>query len=782
LFLLSSAIILLKNYDIDKRYKSYVELGYYIILKYSLITRDYKPIYDFSINFGFYPIAKALTDNKLIFIDTILNNSIQYLIESQYGYSGLTETYAQHDVRNFILNSERTEISLVAPTSYGKSSLIIEDIKNNLLKRNFVAIIVPSKSLLTQTYRALKNANLNQKIIIHDEMYENESRFISVLTQERALRLLNKNPELFFDSLYIDEAHNLFNKDSRTILLSRLIKLNKKRNVDQKLIYLSPLIADSDNLKFEKEQDIVEQRIEFNMKEPELYELGLDSDIRKYNRFLDTFYSIGKEVNYFKYILNNSTEKTFIYLYSPKKIEMFADELFNEISENSIELDSELKITIENLKKYVHDDFYEIEYLKRGIIYLHGKLPDNIKEYLEYKFSNLKSVKYLIANRVVLEGMNLPVDSLFILNTYNLHTKDLTNLIGRVNRLNQIFNSENINLESLIPKIYFVNNEKYNRSHSNMSKKISSLRVGAFVDELDNPLLLKFDFNKFNTDKEQDRKTLDKCNEIIKNEKFVLNEQTDGISKLAKKMLELGMNSLYKVNDILCKELYARIIRKSERSRIYIDEDIIELIREIFIAGLDEYIIDDEFRRLEIDEAVSYYKNFITISKSKSLKENISNMVSYFKKRQKSANSKFYIGGSFGEIPYERENGYGECVYVDLKAKDYKQLVNLAIIKLKIENDFVNYKLIMFFQILLDYEIISQEKYNSVVYGTNDKSKLNLLKMGLTINVINRLDADKQIEHIMVDENNIIHGNSEFQKYYKEIDDFFRFELDKFLC
>ena len=37
-FLLSSAIILSKNYSMDKRYQSYAELAYYIILKYSLIT------------------------------------------------------------------------------------------------------------------------------------------------------------------------------------------------------------------------------------------------------------------------------------------------------------------------------------------------------------------------------------------------------------------------------------------------------------------------------------------------------------------------------------------------------------------------------------------------------------------------------------------------------------------------------------------------------------------------------------------------------------------------
>ena len=81
---------------------------------------------------------------------------------------------------------------------------------------------------------------------------------------------------------------------------------------------------------------------------------------------------------------------------------------------------------------------------------------------------------------------------------------------------------------------------------------------------------------------------------------------------------------------------------------------------------------------------------------------------------------------------------------------------------------------------MLDYEIISKKYYNILVYGTNDETKLSLLKQGLTINIINKLYLDNQIKNIMIDENNIASGNEEFEEYKKTLDDFFRFEIDKY--
>ena len=56
--------------------------------------------------------------------------------------------------------------------------------------------------------------------------------YLQLLHRERALRLIEQN--LIFDSLYIDEAHELFNFDfglkhaNRSLLLARLLKLQQE--------------------------------------------------------------------------------------------------------------------------------------------------------------------------------------------------------------------------------------------------------------------------------------------------------------------------------------------------------------------------------------------------------------------------------------------------------------------------------------------------------------------------------------------------------------------------
>ena len=412
-FLLTVAIILLRKYEKDNRLTSFVELAYSIILKYSLSFNDFAPLYDFSVNIGYYPIAQAITDFEQIQIDNIASAIIPTLIDDDYKRESIIETYGQKYTRDQILSSTSKDICYIAPTSFGKSSIILEHIATHWETLKRVAVIVPTKSLLMQSYRAIRRKEFDAKIIIHDEMYNSEERFIAVLTQERALRLLDKH-DIFFDCLYIDEAHRLLERDSRSILLSRLIRLNRQRNEETEVIYLSPLVTDTNNLKTDESQEIFEQRIRFNIKEPELYEYCTDGTVQKYNRFIDTFFPIGHSETMFSYILQNATEKSFCYLYAPRKIEQFAEEFSQSIT--TVQDSPELKEVIKNLKEYVHDEFYAIEYIKKGIIYLHGKMPDNVKEYLEYKYSQIPELQFIIANKVILEGINLPISSLFVLN------------------------------------------------------------------------------------------------------------------------------------------------------------------------------------------------------------------------------------------------------------------------------------------------------------------------------------------------------------------------------
>ena len=213
-FLLTVAIILLRKYERDNRLTSFVELAYFIILKYSLSFSDFAPLYDFSVNIGFYPIARAIEEFEQIQIDNIETAIIHALIDDGYRRESIIETYEQKHTRNQILRSTNKDICYIAPTSFGKSSIVLEHIAAHWEVFKKIAVIVPTKSLLMQSYRAVRSKGFDAKVIIHDEMYNNEERFIAVLTQERALRLLDKH-NTYFDCVYIDEAHRLLERDPR---------------------------------------------------------------------------------------------------------------------------------------------------------------------------------------------------------------------------------------------------------------------------------------------------------------------------------------------------------------------------------------------------------------------------------------------------------------------------------------------------------------------------------------------------------------------------------------
>lgn len=770
-FLLTVAIILLRKYEKDNRLTSFVELAYSIILKYSLSFNDFAPLYDFSVNIGYYPIAQAITDFEQIQIDNIASAIIPTLIDDDYKRESIIETYGQKYTRDQILSSTSKDICYIAPTSFGKSSIILEHIATHWETLKRVAVIVPTKSLLMQSYRAIRRKEFDAKIIIHDEMYNSEERFIAVLTQERALRLLDKH-DIFFDCLYIDEAHRLLERDSRSILLSRLIRLNRQRNEETEVIYLSPLVTDTNNLKTDESQEIFEQRIRFNIKEPELYEYCTDGTVQKYNRFIDTFFPIGHSETMFSYILQNATEKSFCYLYAPRKIEQFAEEFSQSIT--TVQDSPELKEVIKNLKEYVHDEFYAIEYIKKGIIYLHGKMPDNMKEYLEYKYSQIPELQFIIANKVILEGINLPISSLFVLNGTNLYGKDLTNLIGRVNRLNLVF-SQPPKLGLLMPQVHFVNSEEYNRRRGNFENKIRLLRSSVFADNVKNPTLENFDIeNKENKD------NVDKCKEIVENESIFFAVAEDPIQELKRQMISLGMNTIYTISDELCQTILEKINRIKDRPELH-ESHFLERLRYLFIRHCDSNIIDNEFARLKNDKAIAYYKMFFK-NRKQSLKENIAREVAYFQRRIAEGDCLMYIGESYGERAYVttgREAYHN--VYIDLSGKSSRQLANIAIVKQKIEEDFVSFKLRMFFQLMLDYSILSEDEYYEIFYGTTDRKKIYLVKTGLTINLINRLEKDNQLQNITFDRNGNLVTNALFDAYLKGADDFYRFELSRFL-
>lgn len=791
-FILTCALVILNEYNKDRRFKSYADLSYYIILKYSLTYRDYKPLYDFSVAFGFYPISNTILKNDLLVEKHFNDIVVEFLLEDFINISDIDkpyiETFEQNKERNNFVSDISLEKGYIAPTSFGKSSVIVEYI-TSIKKKEKIAVIVPTKSLLMQTYKMIRDANLGYRILMHNEMYNNDDAFISVFTQERALRLL-KTHNISYDTLIIDEAHNVLDKDNRSILLGRLLRLNKKRKADSNIIYLSPLIDDIKNLNISAEQNISPHTIDFNIKSPEIYEYTLENILLKHNKFFINESNTGLKIkdyeNYLDLIKESSKRKNFLYNYRPIYIEELAKSLLDITTINESQQVQEI---IDILKKEVHEKFYCIPLLKNGIIYLHGKLPDLIKEYLEKKFKEIEEIKFVVANSVILEGMNLPIDNLYILNTFSQDGKALTNLIGRVNRLNEIFKGGN-NLDKLLPSVYFINNEEYNNGNS-MFNKIKLLRNRTFSDTIKNPLLEKFSIESIkDSDVVEQQRKRENIKKLIEYEDFLILDNLNPQQKLKQYFIENSFNLFYKELDFLTESIYKKIIDKGYLTENWNELNILDKIYHIFIEDYidkDNFIIDFEFFRLKEEKARNYYDIHIK-NRKKSLKENIQIIYSYLKTRKESPNYNdhiYYIGSTYGEIKYKSDKYFNELnnfkVAINLKEKTDEALINYAIVKLKIEDDFISFKLNKFIVFLNDYNIITKDEYHNYIYGTTDEAKIELTKFGLTIGLIERLQNDKQIENLSLDENNNLTSNLEFGIYLNNLNDFQRFEIERFL-
>ena len=82
---------------------------------------------------------------------------------------------------------------------------------------------------------------------------------------------------------------------------------------------------------------------------------------------------------------------------------------------------------------------------------------------------------------------------------------------------------------------------------------------------------------------------------------------------------------------------------------------------------------------------------------------------------------------------------------------------------------------------MLDYNQMREDEYERIIYGSNAKMDIQLVKQGLPINLVSRLRNDHQIENIYLDENNNIQCKEEFLEYKKTLDDFLRFEIDRII-
>ena len=710
-------------------------LGYRIVVEYCNQRRDYIPLYEIAVNKGLYPVSKFIEKH---YIDDSKRNFFTDWNDAfveQYVSGEICRSEQQNSLVHFFESKKEDTVSVIAPTSYGKSELILSAVKEYAGRK--ICVLTSTKALLVQTKKRIQQISkgIFSKVVVHPEMYNpNDTSCLAVLTQERLLRIFKKDPSLSFDCIIVDEAHEILEENSRSRTLANVIIIAQKRNPDVAFKFLTPFLTDSKNLKARyTTYDIEGFKVTEYIKTEKyyLYDLRNHTGLKLYDQFLNRYLPLSENRNLgFEedVVKAYSAGKNIIYLNKPTDIEKFALALADVLPE----MDSEMiQTACDNISNYLQPQYNLLACLRKGIIYHHGSVPDAIRIYIEDLYKKDDSVKYVITSSTLLSGVNLPAERMFILDNKrgrsNLSHDSFKNLVGRVCRFSEIFNDETGNLQRLEPQIYLVFGKYFaqNANCESFLRNVAKVEQN-YKDAVDNVLLSEAKITTMNEEE------LRHASEFIENyENGVVEDYQERYTSTVsgKACIMNGITEL----DIFAHE--AAIQQQvngyqSENLKISDSNTLLETIYELFI----QYLPDngaESLKRLENQEARNFYSMmFEWRVENKSYAEMINLFVGYWQQLYKKDKNVIVYVGKWGDV---KRSGSNVARYTKIFGKDRTQLINLAIVRIKEEQDFIDNTLIKYVEVLYDLELIEDNFYARIKYGTDDERAICLIKNGLSL-------------------------------------------------
>lgn len=731
--LLSYAVLFLNCEDLLVK-----SLGYRIILRYSIVTSDYKPLYEAAFNLGLFPICSFIYD-KLIRTkgqESFMSEWLEAYIQLA-SINKSIRTIEQLNLNKFFLKELDYDSCVIAPTSYGKSELVTTLIKNSPNKN--ICILVPTKSLISQTrrlvYNYLKFNQLinNTLIITHPDMYidtKSEKNVIAIFTQERLMRCINQFKNLKFDFLVVDEAHELLENNSRSELQALVILSVRKQNSNVRVKYLTPFISNSENLAIKySEFPISEFKVSEVVKIPRYQYIDL---INKVNYIYDQFFNKFIKSEYVEsldspedFILGNKSKskKILVYLNKSKDIEQCALKLASKIPIiKNLYIDEICKA----LAVQLDGKYNLIKCLQHGILYHHGSMPDHIRAFVEYIYINIPEIKYLVTSSTLLQGMNLPIDELYILDIKKgraiLSPSSFKNLIGRVSRFKDVFDKNREDL-SLLESPIFILKSSYSDSRLDFIE---------FINRVANE-------NKIAKDNIKNKMLKESCtsNDLSSNilDDIVENKFPGTVPNYDRPLLKTSIGKVCAENAFNEFDLHIHEIEMQRYCDYYKDGidsvgELIEAIHNIFIRFLPESSRSNSVR-LKEEAAKRFYKSLLEKRMNNvSYKELISFFVNYWKQKiNHDENTIVFVGPKWGNTSI---NGRFGKQYIDVANLSLHELVNLAIVRIKEEDDFIDYSILRYAELLKAASLIDGDFYLKLKYGSTDKNIIGLIQLGFS--------------------------------------------------
>ena len=437
-------------------------------------------------------------------------------------------TKFQKDIWNSIENDRLIGIS--APTSAGKSFVILLKLLERLKKENFdIIYIVPTLSLLNQVIadfiKYIKELEIsNCRISSTYEENNNQENSIYILTQEKTISIFSDKNNKFENNmvLVVDEIQNIErikedNDERAKILYDTLNEFRYKHNVkqiilsgprinkidetvtalfgqkavsisstDSPVLNLTYSITKTDNGKY-----LFKQYCALRDK-PLIIDIINDNYISGYGKkqYNDNF------IKYLNTVINNlSGTQNIIFSPTAQTARQIACSLNtkNKVHEN-------IEMLITYYKETVDEHYSLCKALEKGITYHHGRLPYHVRRTLE-KAMQENWITNIVCTTTLLQGVNLPAQNIIIRNpnlyikkkqekTVELTNYEMANLRGRAGRLLKDFIGRTIVLD----ETSFVITDGYKESNlfDNTTKDLPTdygERYGKYKNEIINTLL-----------------------------------------------------------------------------------------------------------------------------------------------------------------------------------------------------------------------------------------------------------------------------------------------------
>jgi len=419
-------------------YPRYSQDESYILHANSILTR-----------LGNFPSLGLVTkeDSKYDTVDTLIDKLVKKDLHSVPGGNS-TFTDGQYEVFENLIRSNHYSFS--GPTSFGKSFVMDAYIKYLITERpglDNIVILVPTRALISQVSQRLKTEvdNPLYTILTHPKvplyLGGSQRKHIFVFTPERLISYFanKENPSIQY--MFVDEAQKIVqDNDSRSPLYYHAISMADKKSV--KLYFASPNIPNANVFLeiFDKSTDEsvaikdtpVSQNRYFvdliNRKQWSFYELDdkpLETNYNGEYHFNSILKSLGKR------------DKNIIYCNSVRDTIGYAMDYASTLPKIN---NPEINELITYIRKNVHQDYFLIDCLEKGVAFHFGRLPQRIREKVESLY-NTGKINYLFCTSTLLEGVNLPAKNIFIMNNKigmsNFSKIDFWNLAGRAGRLSK---------------------------------------------------------------------------------------------------------------------------------------------------------------------------------------------------------------------------------------------------------------------------------------------------------------------------------------------------------